>query len=541
MKKTLIILLFVLLLLLSAAGFLFLRANYIFVGGIHPLNATELDLSGKKLSSPEKLTQLTQLTRLDLRDTGITEEQYRLLAQELPGCEISWSIPIGGQYYPNNAESVCLTELTEADISLFAYFSQLAQVDATACTNLAAIQALQLAYPQLAVSYQVPLDGKVFPQDATALTLGSGTAKDLANALSYLPNINQVDASGCQDYATLLALQDQYPQCNFRYQVSLGAQSLENNIDTLTVQNPDLAQLEAVLPHLRSLRSVTLTGLLPSNEALHKLQRAFPEVTFIWNFTLCGVEVSTVDEEIDLSNIPMENTQAVENALPYFYNLQKVVMCDCGISNEEMDALGKRHPETRFVWMVSLGWHIRLRTDAKYLMPHQYNHKLWDYETANLKYCIDLECIDLGHSTISDVSFLAYMPHMKYLILADTQVSDISAVAGLQELVYAELFITAIKDFSPLLSCPNLRDLNISYTRPKDISVLCQMTWLDNLYMKGWENPAGEAQLRAALPNTKLVFAFEEGIAATGNGWRKLPNYYKMRDLLGMKYMDQDD
>lgn len=540
MKKFLIILVAVLLLLLAAAGFLFFQANYIIVGGIHRLDATKLDLSGKELSAPEKLTQLTKLTQLDLQDTGITEEQYRHLAENLPGCEISWSVPIQGQYYPSNAESVCLSGLTEADIALFDYFNKLTQVDATACTHLAAIQALQLAYPQLAVSYQVPLDGTMLPQDTTALTLGGGTAEDLANALRYLPGVTQVDASGCQDYDALLTLREQYPDCSFRYQISLNGESLENSIDALTVENPDVAQLSSVLPHLAQLQTVTLTGALPGNEELHTLQTAFPNVTFVWSFSLCGVEVSTADVEIDLSNIPMETVQEVEDALPYFNNLQKVVMCDCGISNEEMDALGKRHPETRFVWAVSLGWDIRIRTDAKYLMPHQYGTKLWDYETYNLRYCIDLECIDLGHSTISDVSFLAYMPHMKYLLLADTQVSDISAVAGMQELVFVELFITAVRDFSPLLSCPNLQDLNISYTRPNDISVLCQMTWLDTLFLKGWENPAGEAQIRAALPNTKLAFAYEEGIAATGNGWRKLPNYYKMRDLLGMKYMDQD-
>ena len=40
--------------------------------------------------------------------------------------------------------------------------------------------------------------------------------------------------------------------------------------------------------------------------------------------------------------------------------------------------------------------------------------------------------------------------------------------------------------------------------------------------------------LREALPNTYLMF---EGISSTGNGWRESPNYYAMRDLLGMGYM----
>ena len=38
-----------------------------------------------------------------------------------------------------------------------------------------------------------------------------------------------------------------------------------------------------------------------------------------------------------------------------------------------------------------------------------------------------------------------------------------------------------------------------------------------------------------ALPNTHVVGI---GTDAIGYGWRKLPNYYKMRDALDMYYMD---
>ena len=538
MKKFLIILLAVLILLLVAAGYLFFQKNYIIVdGSIHSRDVAELDLSGTILSSPEKLAELKNLSRLNLQDTGITEAQYKLLTEKLPGCDISWSVPFQGAYYPNDSEILCISTLTEADIAQLSYFPKLIQVDASACTDLASVQALQNACPELAVSYQVPLDGKLLSQDTTALTLGNGTVEALAEALAYLPNVSQVDASGCRDYEALQALQTQYPACNIRYLVSVAGQELENTAETLTVKDPDLSQLETALPYLPDLQTVQLTGKLPANEGIHALQKAYPHVRFLWSFLLCGVEVSTADTEIDLSNIAMENTVDVENALPYFNDLEKVIMCDCGISNVDMDLLGQRHPDVRFVWTVSIGPHIRLRTDATYLMPYQYGTKLTDSQTGNLKYCIDLICIDLGHNPVSDVSFLAYMPHMKYLLLAQTDVSDISMCAGMEELEYAELFMTKIKDYSPLLSCPNLRDLNISYALPKDVSVLCQLTQLDNLYMKGYWNTGGEARLQQALPNTNLVFGSAVDNSATGSGWRELPNYYKMRDLLGMEYM----
>ena len=536
MKRVLIVLVVVFALLLAAAGYLFFDTNYIYAGGIHPRNATELDLSGKQLSAPEKLAQLTQLTRLDLRDTGITEAQYQHLAQKLPNCKITWSVPFQGQHYPSDTTLLEITQLTQADLALLAYFPQLTQVDAAGCADLAAIQALQAAYPHLAVTYWVPLGGTMLPPDTEAVTLGNSSLEELAEALACLPYVTQVDATGCRDYAALQALQAQYPQCSFHYLVYVAGQELSNTATTLTVQDPNLAELGAALPYLTELKSLRLTGTLPSNQEIHALQSAYPQVEFLWNFRLCGVEVSTGATQLDLSNIPMESTQEVESALPYFNNLEKVIMCDCGISNQEMDLLGQRNPDVRFVWTVSIGPHIRLRTDATYLMPYQYGTKLTDAQTGNLKYCVDLICIDLGHNPVSDVSFLAYMPHMKYLLLAQTQVSDISACAGMQELEYAELFMTNIRDYSPLISCPNLRDLNICYAIPKDPSALCQLTQLDNLYAKGNWSSDSAAQLKQALPKVKLVLDSSPDDSSTGNGWRQLPNYFKMRDLLGMSY-----
>ena len=40
---------------------------------------------------------------------------------------------------------------------------------------------------------------------------------------------------------------------------------------------------------------------------------------------------------------------------------------------------------------------------------------------------------------------------------------------------------------------------------------------------------------RLALPDTNIV---GKGNDVVAYGWRRLPNYYKMRDALGMYYMD---
>ena len=476
MKKFWIILLAVVLVLGGAAagGFYYFQENYCVVNGqALPKNQAQLDLRNTELPPIEELAQLTQLQQLDLRDTGLTTEQYLQLKQQLPNCEILWTVPFQGQYYPQDTASLHIAQLSEGDIAQLAHF----------------------------------------------------------------PDLTQIDAMDCTDYAALQALQAQYPQCDVRYQIAIGGQKLKSTATELALEDPDIAEMEAVLPYLPQLTTVTLTGNLPANEELHKLQVAYPNVRFIWHFQMFGLDVSTQDYIIDFSKIPMESTQEVEAALPYFYDLERVIMCDCGISNEEMDALGKRNPDIRFVWTVSIGPNVRLRTDATYFMPYQYGAHLNNSHVANLKYCIDLICIDLGHMDVSDVSFLQYMPHMKYLLIAISPVSDISAVAGMQELEYAELFTTKIRDYSPLLSCPNLKDLNICYATPDDYSVLAQLTQLETLYIKEWTPRDYIDELQEALPNTKIVSRSKESPSSTADGWRKLPRYYAMRDLLGMPYL----
>lgn len=534
-----IVLLLTAVLLLLIGGFLLWQLSGCRIVGntVCTDRTRQLDLSGQPLPSLEALTGLRALQELDLRDTGLTMDQYDLLQATLPGCSIAWSVPFGGEYYPNDTLQLSVTALTEADLRALGYFPQLETIDATRCTELSTIVRLQELLPSCHIDYTVTLNGQALSKDTETLVLGSDSTAHLAQVLPLLPKVREVDASQCRDYAGLLALQQQYPQISIRYLVKLSGTMVGNGATSLSVTDPVLSELEAALAGLPNLQTVELTGPLPDNESLHALQLRYPGIRFLWSFSLCGVTVSTADTAINLSGIAMESTAQVEAALPCFYDLQTVEMCDCGIPSREMAAMGARNPQVRFIWTVKIGSQIRLRTDATYLMPFQYGVTLTDADTEELQYCTDMLCLDLGHSMITDVSFLAHMPKLQYLTLGETPVSDISALAGAQELVFLELFLTNVTDYSPLLSCPKLRDLNISYAIPGDMTVLCQLKQVKHLHLKGLWQDEWQQQLRTALPETTLVFAGTGDISSTGDGWRQLENYYKMRDILGMPYM----
>ena len=138
-----------------------------------------------------------------------------------------------------------------------------------------------------------------------------------------------------------------------------------------------------------------------------------------------------------------------------------------------------------------------------------------------------------------DVSFLAYMPNLQYLIIADTPVSDISAMENLKNLVYLEAFLCNIRDVSPLLGCTSLQDINIANNPIQDISLLGQIETLNNIWISGREWPRAQKEaLNAAKPDATIVYYMDRG--STGKGWRSLDNYFNQRDLLGMWYMSDD-
>ena len=454
--------------------------TYLVMDGVEYLRAsTELDLSGLQITELEKLTELTRLKKLNLRSTGISTSQYDMLHAALPQCEILWSVPFQGGYCDDTVQELTLEKLSTEDLA-------------------------------------------VFP---------------------YLPALTSVNADLCRDYDAIFALMEQYPDLAVTYTVTIGGTTYPHTQDQITVTDPDAAELKTQLPLLRHLENVTLEGTLPDAAALIELKNTFTNITFHWNFEVYGVQTDTLAEFLELSDIPLEDTEELEALLPCFYNLKKVDMLKCGISNEDMEALNRRHPETKFVWYVTVGG-ARLRTDTREFMPYKYGIKKIG-SLYNLRYCTDIEVLDFGHKRIKDLSYLEYMPKIRFLLLLECDMTDVSIIGNCTSLKHLELGSTPINDFWPLTNLTNLDDLNLSYTpfyydkkswgKFGDVTPLYQMTWLDRLWLAYSRlGDDGREKMREALPNTEILFL---STSDTDKGWRHSPNYYEMRDILGLWYM----
>lgn len=483
MKKFLVILL-CLLIVLGVGGYFgyrYYQDTYLVMDGeTIRRDVTELDLREDDLAELEKVAELKNLKKLDLRGSGLTIEQYDWLREELPDCEILWMIPFQGNYYHQTDSELAVCSITPEEMEQLSYFENLTSIDATAMTDLETVMALQAAYPDVEVYYQVQLAGQHYNKETTQLT----------------------------------------------------------------VENADIAELTENLQYLPNLADITFTGVMPENEGIYNLMQAYPGITCHWDFTFFDIPVTSDTEELDLSGIKMSSVEELEAGLKYFNNLQKVVMCDTGLPSEEIDAMWKRHPETRFVWNVKIG-HFTVRTDIIYLMPFQYGYdglkgfKLTDKNCMEMKYLVDLICLDMGHMGIKSVEFLRYMPNMQYLIIGDTYVTDISPMENLTQLKFLEAWKCGIRDISPLLGCTSLEDVNLCNNPIQDITILGQIESLNNIWISGVNWPKEQKEvLNAAKPDAKIVYYQNYG--STGEGWRQLDNYYNHRDIMGMFYLDDD-
>lgn len=234
--------------------------------------------------------------------------------------------------------------------------------------------------------------------------------------------------------------------------------------------------------------------------------------------------------DADLSGMAVTDLEELEQALPYYPKLQKVDLSDCGLENEELDALNKRHQDVRFVWTVSVG-KVRVRTDSLFFAPVKTGQTVYEGQLDNLRYCPDVIAVDVGHMPLKTCDWVRYFPKLQYLIIADTGISDITPLADCENLIFLEMFITLCRDYSPLQQCKNLEDLNLCYTYgPAD--PVRKMTWLKRLWWDGIRY--NDKDIADSLPNTEVNL---DSGSSTGGGWREGDHYREQRDILGMAYL----
>ena len=396
--------------------------------------------------------------------------------------------------------------------------------------------------PETEIRWNVPIQDKRISWDSTEITLSDLIGEDW-QTLALFPNLTRVNIEGQVHNERLEECIAQYPQISFLWSLPVGNTTVQNTAESLdlTGQPVIYEELDRVLHWLPELRELNLLGCPLTDDQVLQLAKDYPSCHILWDLNINGEIYRTDLEELDFSGRHLESTEQVEKLLPCFFNVKRVILSDCGLDDETLDALNRKYDEIRFIWTVYIKG-VPIRTDATWFYPFKYQRDMVveEKDVYPLRYCSDMVCIDIGHMFgVKTCDWAAFMPNLEYLILGETGVTDLTPLSGLKKLKYLELFTIDVTDFTPLLGCTGLEDLNLGMTYG-DPDVIAQMSWLKNLW---WcdANGYGNSDRRKAvermcqtLTDTKIAIYIDH---PTAGGWRKLPNYFAMRDYLGMFYL----
>lgn len=511
---------------------------------------------------------------LDLRGQEISIAHYNKIRRRMPGCTVYWDIPIQGNYYPQDTRELVLQDLTQEDAEALAFFPRLETLDARGCEDYALLQMVQRTYPQVRVLYTVTIGGRDYDQDAQVLYVDGIAARELER-IQYLPRLAQVRLESSRDGDQLEALNAICQQRDIPVLVVLGGEVFDTTETAVEIANATAEDL-SLLRFLPYLNKVHFADPQMPPEQLMQFVRERTDIQVTWSKTVLGISFPGDARELDLtagvskegarayelaksasvqgtrdeitylfavdSDYPLPDLSGqtgqmigqVEQAMGYFPNARQVLLCGAVLDNEAMASWRARARENyKVVWSVQCGDKMVARTDATYFMPTKYHvYYFLDDDAVNLKYCEEMICVDLGHMAISNIDWVAYMPNLQYLVLAHTQLKYIDPISSCKKLKFLELDWSPIRDYTPLKGCTSLEDLNLGKTYA-DFTPIGEMTWLRNLWMVDCSQSA-RSRMPQLLPDTRVMVS---GSATVANGWRTLPNYYAMRDAMGMFYM----
>lgn len=484
---------------------------------------------------------------LDLTGEEITPEEYEQIQAALPECDISWLVPFQGEAYPLDTETIAVQTLTEEDIALLDYFPVLKTLDASGCRDYEALFAFEAHRPDCRTVYTVPLGNAEIPAHATNITVNNADASQLLTQLPLLRDLKQVKLTGTlPTKEDRDALAEAFPEVAFRWSINLGSTKVKNTSRKLDLRDRKMTMEQAVdlLDCFVSLDYADMRGCELTDGEMMELCDRYPDTFFLWDMQIGQYTVPTDSEEIDLTKWLVSSPEDIEKLLPYLPKAKKIIMSHCGLDDETMDALNNRHEDVRFVWSVLIKDRY-VRTDATYFYPYKLYRRMRvnNEQLKPLKYCIDLECIDIGHMfTVTDCEWARNMPKLKYLIIGETGISDLSPLSNCKQLKYLELFTIPVKDYSPLLGCTALEYLNLGRTYG-DPEPLGQMKWLKHLWWCWAYGRWGHMDEDRIEPVNKMIESLPDTeikifvAHPTAGGWRKLDGYFEMRDFMDMFYL----
>ena len=432
-------------------------------------------------------------------------------------------------------------------------YPNLKSVDLSGSTCYAAILQYIESHPQVDVTYSVSLGGTEVSNSATQVTLEPGGFDYalLLENLQYLPNLTAIYLPEVSlDAQQLTQLQETYPQISLNYSVELFGNTLESSLTELDLTDMESSQVDAVIPKLALLTSLTSVQLSSSlsMEDVDRLQEANPGAVFHYSFQLFGKTISTADETVEFKNasIGNEGEAQIRQALQILDNCQRFVLDNCGLDYEVLAQIREDfRDKTKVVWRVYFGVDSRYNslTDADTIRA-VYN--VTDDTCSPLRYCEDVKYMDIGHNDyLTDLSFVGYMPNIEVLIASGCAVEKLVGFENCKKLTWLELAnCLKLTDIECLSGCESLTYLNLSSTKVSNFMALDSLPLERFVCLRPKASSQEQETFQLVHPDCLTVFYGYSN--PFGYGWRYDDNgvtfneYYKnvVREAFNYDYLE---
>ena len=408
--------------------------------------------------------------------------------------------------------------------------SALKRLDLTGSTCYHEIETFVASHPWIDVTYSVAVycdeEPMRLPPDIQELTIENASClSSLAENASHLPLLRQIDIQpDIADGQAVDALREAFPEAKVQYSLLLLGEAYPYDIEELTLTGLDAQALDQLLPLLSRFPHLTTVNLPQEENDLElsdaiKLSQADPAIKLNYQLELYGQTISLSDEELVFENteIGNEGLDELRALLPYMTGLRRIVLDSCGIDYEVLEQFRDELTDIELVWRVYFGnYHTLTDTEMIWATGSSVN----DDNAWVLKYCTRVKYLDLGHTLISKIDFVSYMPDLEVVILANTWVNSLKPISDCHNLEYIEAFSTCVTDYSPLAACTHLQHVNISHPVDRrynritgyiDISSLYDLPELKRFYCTMCDvKQSQKDEMKARHPDCEFDFSWED-------------------------------
>ena len=446
--------------------------------------------------------------------------------------------------------------VTERTIRELEEYPNLKKLDLSGSTCYTSIMVYIQNHPEVEVDYSVDLGSTWAPKWVEQISLPADgvTFPVLRNNLVYLSNLKTLHLPATHlSYSEIQSLRNAYPELEITYTVGFRGMEFEESTQTVNLAGMTVEEVTSVIGILESLPNLNYVELMNdsgtcalSKQDVLRLVQAAPTVRFHYVFNLFGRTVSTTDEVITFQKLSLtpDAEPEIREALSIMAPGSTLILDRCGLSSEFLDSIRKDYTHVDLVWRVYFGTNGQYTTLTNDdTIRAVYN--VTDDTVYEMRYLRSAKYIDMGHNdTLTDLSFLAFMPDLEILILSGCAASDLSGIENCKKLEFLELAnCLKLSDISPLAGCASLKYLNICYTK---VSSLMPLDGLDiqNLFCKQTRVSAEEQkQYKEIHEGTVAVFTGKDPYA--GAGWRYVDNgytytefYKKVRQVFNLDEVD---